>query len=260
MKRTWALGAGLALLAGPSTAMGDFLHFLDGSTLPGAAGWTVDGDAGVIVDLGGGNFGIQQVDDNPGGGGGAHGLSYDEFYLTVFDHPSNTLAARFRLDEYSGSTPRLTMLGLTPSMLGAGDSAPAIGIGVRNINGADRWVAMRFLPEAVTEPPPPELTLADLGPVVLGQFNEASIHIDSASELVRVSWNGTEVYNAVTPTDWSSGGEGYPEFGASNYWGEGGTSRVTYDWVGYGPGYVPEPGGAILCVLGGAVALGRRRR
>ena len=117
MKRTWALGAGLAMLAGPSTARGDFSHFLDGSSLPGSSGWTVDGDPGVLVDLGGGNLGIQQVDDNPGGGGGAHFLSYDEFYLTIQD-PSNTIAARFRLDEYSGTTPRLTMLALTPATPG----------------------------------------------------------------------------------------------------------------------------------------------
>jgi len=45
----------------------------------------------------------------------------------------------------------------------------------------------------------------------------------------------------VTPTDWG-GPVGYAEFGASNYWGEGGTSAVTYDWVGYGPNYIPEPG------------------
>jgi hypothetical protein len=258
MKRTWALAAGLAILASPATARGDFLNFLDGFSLPGARGWTVDGDTGTIIDLGGGNFGIQQVDDNPGvGGGGAHGGSYDEFYITIQD-PGNTLAARFRLDQYSGVTPRLTMLALTPGTPGA-DTGPAIGIGVRNLNGADRWVAMRFLQEAVIEPPPPELTLVDLGPVVLGQFNEALIHIDNPTDVVRISWNGVEVYNATTPADWDSADEGYAEFGASNYWGEGGTSRVTYDWVGYGIGYVPEPGVALLCVLGGALALERRR-
>ena len=259
MKCKWTVGAGLAILAGPSVGRADFSHFLDGSSLPGSNGWIVDGDPGTLVDLGGGNFGIQQVDDNPGGGGGAHFLSYDEFYITIQD-PSNTLAARFRLDEYSGTTPRLTMLALTPGTPGT-PMGPAIGIGVRNVNGADRWVAMRFLQEAVVEPPPPELTLVDLGPVVLGQLNEASIHIDNPTDVVRISWNGNEVYNAVTPADWDSMDEGYAEFGASNYWGEGGTSRVTYDWVGYGPGFVPEPSGAVaLVAVGGAVALKRRRR
>jgi hypothetical protein len=257
MKCTWALVPGFALAISLSATGQQFSNFLDGSTLPGSAGWTVDGDQGTLVDLGGGNFGIQQSDDNPGGGGGVHTLSYDEYYMTVFD-VANTLAARFRLDQYSGSTPRLTLLGLTPGTPG-GNNAPGIGIGVRNVNGVDRWVAMRFLPEAVINPPPAELTLADLGPVVLGQFNEALIHIDNATDLVRISWNGAEVYNAVTPADYTSGGEGYPEFGASNYWGEGGTSTVTYDWVGYGPGYVPEPGAAALGLLGGTILLARRR-
>ena len=255
MQLTWAVVAGLALAAVPTRGQ-TFTNFLDGSVLPGSGGWTVDGDPGTIVNLGGGNFGIQQTDDNPGAGGGIHGGSYDEYYQVIHD-PANTLAARFRLDQYSGSTPRLTLLGLTPAT-SAGAREPGIGIGVRNVNGADRWVAMRFLAEAVTEPPPAELTLADLGPVVLGQFNEALIHISNATDLVRISWNGVEVYNAVTPTDYESGGEGYPEFGASNYWGEGGTSTVTYDWVGYGVGYVPEPGAA-LGLLGGTILLARRR-
>ena len=266
MKSTWFLSVGLAITAACGTARGqEFSSFLDGSTLPGNnPGWTVDGDAGTIVDLGGGNFGIRQVDDNPGDvnpGGGVHGGSYDEYYQIIQD-PANTLAARFRVDAYSGASPRLTMLGLTPAT-GAGGSAPGVGIGIRNVNGADRWLALRFLAEAVTDPPPPEHTLVDLGPVVLGQFNTAQIHINNTPDdpnngLVRISWNGVEVYNAITPEDYMSGGEGYPEFGASNYWGEGGSSTVTYDWVGYGPGYVPEPAGASLCLLGAAV-LARRR-
>jgi hypothetical protein len=52
-----------------------------------------------------------------------------------------------------------------------------------------------------------------------------------------------ELYNEITPTDFG-GNDGFPEFGASNYWGEGGTSTVTYDWVGYGPDYIPPPGPA----------------
>src|SRR5687768_14789199 len=90
----------------------DFTNFLDGSTLPGDVGWTVDGDAGTLVDLGGGNSGFRQVDDDPGQGGGQHGGSYDEFYLTVAD-PSNTLAARFRLEEYTPGVNLTTLLALT---------------------------------------------------------------------------------------------------------------------------------------------------
>lgn len=81
MKRRWVLTAALALTAACGTASGQqFTNFLDGSTLPGDSGWTVDGDPGLIVDLGGGNFGIQQTDDDPGAGGGIHGGSYDEYY------------------------------------------------------------------------------------------------------------------------------------------------------------------------------------
>jgi hypothetical protein len=112
-----------------------------------------------------------------------------------------------------------------------------MGLGIRNIGGQDRWVLLRFIFEG-TFPGDPAGTLLDIAPVALGEFNEALIHVDAVTDLVRFSWNGVELYNAVTATDWN-GAVGYAEFGASNYWGEGGTSTVTYDWVGYGPGYIP---------------------
>jgi hypothetical protein len=228
----------LAAAAIATGAHGQFTDFLDGSTLPGNAGWTVDGDAGTLVNLGGENSGIRQVDDDPGAGGGQHGGSYDEFYRTVAD-PSNTLAARFRLEEYTPGANLTTLLALTA---GGSVDTPAIGLGIRDVFGVNRWQLVRFIFES-NNPADPAAVLHDIAPVTLNQFNEALIHIDSDTDLVRFSWNGMELYNMVTPTDFG-GADGFPEFGASNFWGEGGTSTVTYDWVGYGPGYVPPPGPA----------------
>jgi autotransporter-associated beta strand protein len=236
--RVLLLAIALAAAFGAPNARADFTHFLDGSGLPGDAGWTVDGDAGTLVDLGGGNSGIRQVDDDPGAGGGQHGGSYDEFYLTVAD-PSNTLATRFRLEQYTPGDNLITPLALTA---GGNENTPAIGLGIRNVEGVDRWQLVRFIFES-NNPGDPAAILKDIAPVTLNQFNEALIHIDSDTDLVRFSWNGMELYNEVTPTDFG-GNDGFPEFGASNFWGEGGTSTVTYDWVGYGPGYNPPPGPA----------------
>ncbi|MEX2140107.1 MAG: PEP-CTERM sorting domain-containing protein [Pirellulales bacterium] len=226
----------LAAAVVATNARADFTNFLDGSTLPGDAGWIVDGDPGTLVDLGGGNSGIRQVDDDPGAGGGQHGGSYDEFYLTVAD-PSNTLATRFRLEQYTPGANLTTLLALTA---GGNVDTPAIGLGIRNVEGLDRWQLVRFIFES-NNPGDPAAILTDIAPVIFNQFNEALIHIDSDTDLVRFSWNGMELYNTVTPTDFG-GADGFPEFGASNFWGEGGTSTVTYDWVGYGPEYIPPPG------------------
>src|SRR4029453_3081935 len=54
-----------AILGAANNAEAQYTKYLDGSALPGNSGWTVDGAAGTIVDLGGGNFGIQQTDDDP---------------------------------------------------------------------------------------------------------------------------------------------------------------------------------------------------
>ena len=229
-----------AMLGVAIDAEGQYTNYLDGSALPGNSGWTVDGEGGTIADLGGGNFGIQQTDDDPNTG------SYDEYYLTIGD-ASNTLAARFRADNYTFGSNSIDVLALTA---GGGEASPAVGVGIRNIGGVDRWALVRFIYDRGN---PGAGTLADLAPVVLGKFNEAVIHIDRTTDLVRFGWNGVELYNAVTPTDHS--GDGYPEFGASNYWGEGGTSIVTYDWVGYAPGFVPEPGSLALMALGGLAML-----
>jgi hypothetical protein len=156
------------------------------------------------------------------------------------------------MDSYSYSDNPINVLALTA---GGGENTPAIGLGIRNIGGEDRWALLRFIHDSNN---PGAGTLLDVAPVVLGEFNEALIHVDRTTDLARFSWNGTELYNAVTPTDYF--GDGYPEFGASNYWAEGGTSSVTYDWVGYGPGYVPEPSSLVLAAIGGLVILPLLRR
>lgn len=227
------------------SAYGQYTRYLDGSTLPGANGWLVDGDPGIIVPLGGGNFGIQQTDDN----GAAD--SYDEFYVGIND-ASNTLAARFRIDSYSYFGTPMDLIALTA---GGNEDSPGISVGIRNIGGQDRWTLLRFIHDSNN---PGMGNLLDIAPVVIGQFNEALIHIDRTTDLVRFSWNGVERYNSVTPTDHS--GEGYPEFGASNFWAEGGTSVVTYDWVGYGTGYIPEPSSLVIAAVGGLAMFAVSRR
>jgi hypothetical protein len=230
-----------------------FTHYLDGATLPGDAGWTVELAPGEIVDLGDGNFVILQADNNTSATSGQHGGQYDEYYLTLGD-PANTLATRFMVLEYSGTSPAINMLALTA----AGDAGPAIGVGIRNLDGVDSWALLRFIAEA-NDPANPAHTLVNLGPALPGEFNTAFIHIDSATDLVRVNWNGAEVYNQITPTDWG-GGVGFPEFGASNYWAEGGASTVAFDWVGYGPGYIiPEPSTLAIAIAGLLTLLARRK-
>jgi hypothetical protein len=248
MRRFLSFCSALAFLALASPALAvplpGFTHYLDGSTLPGDAGWSVDLAPGEIFDLGDGNLAILQTDANTSGNNGRHNGQYDEYYLTIFDS-ANTLATRFAVAQYSGGIPGITMLALTA----AGDGGPAIGVGIRNLEGVDSWALLRFIAEG-EDPFNPAHTLLNLGPVIPGEFQTAFIHIDNATDLVRVNWNGAEVYNQVAPADWG-GGVGFPEFGASNYWGEGGTSTLAYDWVGYGPGYIiPEPSSLALALAG----------
>ena len=79
----------------------------------------------MIVDLGGGNSGIQQTDA---------GSDYAEFYLTVSD-TSNTLAVRFRVDssDYSGPIDVMTLLA------GGSVGSPDIGLGIRDVAGVPTW-------------------------------------------------------------------------------------------------------------------------
>lgn len=223
-------------------AVAQYDYFLDGSALPGDVGWTVEADAGSIVDLGDGNQGIQQRDADTSGTAGTHGLIYDEYYLTLGD-TSGTLAARFRIESYEidpqfNDRP-INNLALTMS----NGPTPAIGVGIRNVDGVDRWALLRFIPDASAAAGDTSFQLAVMQPVVLGEFNEARMFIDNDTDLVRFFWNNVELYNAVTDTDHE--GAGYPEFGASNYWGEGGISVVTYDWVGYGVGFIPPDTAAV---------------
>jgi hypothetical protein len=219
---------------------------LDGSVRPGNAGWIVDGQNGQVIALGGGNSGIRQIDgDNTG---------YDEYYLETND-TSNTLATRFRVDAFAhnpSGDPRIQILALTP---GGGTSGPAVGLSIYNKNGQDRWILDRFIGGHVE--------IVDVAPVVLGEWNVALIHIDTFLDEARFQWNYQELFNGTLPAD-HDGSIGYPEFGASNYWAQGGTSTVVFDWVGYGPGYievaVPEPSTCTLAVCGLPIAMLLYRR
>lgn len=184
MRTAILFGAVCALSSFVTEIRAQYDFFLDGSTLPGSAGWTVEQDAGTIVDLGDGNSGIQQTDADTSGTAGIHGKIYDEYYLTLED-TSGTLATRFRIDSYD-IDPQFDDRPINSIELTMGGSpTPAIGIGIRAVEEIDHWMLMRFVPEAETDPPLPEHYLADLGPVVLGEFNEARIYIENDTDLVR---------------------------------------------------------------------------
>jgi hypothetical protein len=232
-----AIVAGLLAPASQALAQPSYPTYLDGSVLPGNAGWVVDSEPGQTVDLGGGNFGIRQVDD----GGG-----YDEYYITIFD-PANTLAARFRVDSYEG--PPIQLLALT-----TGGGGPAIGLTILNRDGVDWWVFDRFIGG--------HTPILEVAPVVPGDWNSATIHIDTATDTARLFWNDVELFSGPVFPDWG-GPEGYAEFGASNFWAGGGTSTVVYDWVGYGPGFInpiPEPATLTTAAMGVVALLFVRRR
>lgn len=220
MKKSFLLASVLCLALAMPKAAHAWSRFLDGSSLPQANGWTLDGDPGTIVDLGGGNSGIRQIDDTVGG--------YDEWYVVNADQAS-TLGARFRVDSYGGGPVNILQLTTANS---AANPCPAIAVGIRD----GRFFLLRYIGDSFGAPPE-EARLADLGPLETGIFNEAYLYIDNATDRVRLFWNGSLRFTVVDTLHLFGGGEGYAEFGASNYWPEGdrsGISTVTFDWVGLG--------------------------
>ncbi len=199
-----------------------WLSYLDGSATPQSSGWLVDAtDTGTVVSLGGGNSGIRQSDTGDG---------YDEWYI-VNTNQASTLAARFLVDSLSGGPVNLLQLTAANS---AADPSPALAIGIRD----GRFYLLRFVADNAGAPAE-EARLADLGPVQNGIFNEAYIYIDNVTKRVRLFWNNALRYSGVetNAAHLFGAGEGFAEFGASNYYPESDRSAVitvTYDWVGFG--------------------------
>jgi hypothetical protein len=221
MKNASSIAILCALLAVlPQTAPA-WVSYLDGTSLPQANGWILDGDTGTLLDLGGGNSGFRQVDDTSDG--------YDEWYM-VNTNATSTLAARFRIDTYGGGP--INLLQLTAANA-AGTPSPALAVTIRD----GRFYLIRFIADntgAAVE----DARLADLAPVEPSVFNEAHLHIDSNTGRVRLFWNGALRYSGVeTNAAYMWAGEAYAEFGASNFLPEAdrsGLCTVTFDWVGLG--------------------------
>lgn len=200
-----------------------WLSYLDGSSLPQSNGWLLDAsDAGALESLGSGNSGIRQSDDTADG--------YDEWYI-VNTNQASTLAARFKIDFYGGGPANLLQLSGHNT---AANPSPLLAIGIRD----GRFYLIRVLADNAGAPTA-DARLADLGAVQETIFNEAYLHIDAATGRVRLFWNGGLRYSGVeTNASYLFGaGQGFAEFGASNYYPDQDRSAVVtivYDWVGYG--------------------------
>jgi hypothetical protein len=224
-----------------------------------ASPWLLDGTAGSIVSLGGGNNGLQLVD---GGGSSV----YSQYYA-VSTLQDLTLESRFRLDATTGG-PNLFQL----SMPSGGGNEVSIALGVdSNLPG---FVGQpRFVLRSILTVNSGGGFYADLGPID-ANLHTVQLYIDRTSENplatsgqsdVKASFDGALVYNNTLATfkDTNFGGEGYVEFGAGIFNRATGTTTATFDYVQYSAGdsVVPEPGtAAVLALLAGASLVGRRPR
>lgn len=215
--------AGGCLLCGPASAFA-WSQLLDGSKLPQAQGWTLDGtSAGTVVDLGGGNSGIRQTDAELAG--------YHQWYLT---NPAQavTLGARFSVDSYDGGPVNLLQLSPRSTVANPG---PFVSLAIRE----GRFYLLRVLGDDGTAPPAVAQVLADLGSVQTGIFHEAYLYTDNIADRVKLFWNGALRYSnqEIDPAYLLGPQEGRADFGASNRWPESdrsGRSTVTFDWVNVG--------------------------
>lgn len=177
--------------------------------------WVKGGNGGNVVDLGGGNSGLQFVSAN----------KVNEYWTNdAITCPSAQLtgAMRFRVDAYDGADKTIAWQygSSTKTTDGKG-----LAIALKIIGGSFKLVDLQN----------GNAVLADLGSVVLGAWNDLYIYIDSQAATSRLNWNGAEVYNGpigyATGKNWKS----WLEFG--DLTGTG-TSTITYDWVGQGTGYI----------------------
>lgn len=181
--------------------------------------WKKDSSAAgaTVVDLGGGNFGLQFS-------------STDKVNKYYTDRPGiasaqETGAMRFRIDADSGSDRTIMWLYGQSSRTSTGN-----GLAVSLQTQGGRFKLVDLYPDAGGP-----TILADLGPVVIGAWNELYIYIDAEASTSRCNWNGSEVYNGPighrTGKNWLSWFE----------WGSDlsgvGASTITYDWVAQCLGY-----------------------
>ncbi|GMU22775.1 MAG: hypothetical protein AMXMBFR13_28590 [Phycisphaerae bacterium] len=238
MHRSFVLAAAGVLSAYAGGALAQFPIMLDGSSLP-AAPWLPDGGGGsaAVVALGGGNSGIQYTDS----GGGHH-----EHYYTHYEQAS-TFATRFRVDAYDPATPHNLLLLTAGNISG---TSPGLVFGIRG----GQYTFGEFFPAR------DEGTLVgNIAPVVPSEFNTVTLYLDSATDTVMLWWNGALLFNQSGIVGGWGATEGYAEFGSAA-WSpdDSGALTATYDWVGFGPGLIPEP--CTLVLLGMGVVLARRRR
>jgi hypothetical protein len=199
-----------------------WLSLLDGSSLPQANGWTVNGaDSGSVVALGGGNSGIRQSDDS---------FTQSANWSLANTNSTSTLGARFRIDSYLGGPLNVLQLGTANSDT---NPSPMLAVGIRG----GRFYFLRALAED-NGAPPEEARLADLGAVEEGVFNEAHLYIDNATKRVRLFWNAGLRYTGLETNElYLLTGPALAAFGASTSYPQldrSGMGTITFDWIGFG--------------------------
>jgi hypothetical protein len=221
-----------------STAARGWISLLDGSELPeviAAPPWTYYVDPGPeegsvqIVDLGGGNMGLQlnspahSDGENPGAT-----INHANEYYTFRDEmgvpTENIGAARFRLVEFT-PTGKENLLSVTVNsgLDEDGDmqpdgmsTAPAITL----VDG-NYWIWSYTTNEPIL----------DLGPAVAGEFHEAYVMARNDGT-AQVWWDGAMVLDGPVPAAPNFGD--YVEFGSGTYWQTTAGTTVDFDWVGWG--------------------------
>jgi hypothetical protein len=225
---------------GVAAAQAQWSELLDGSSVP-MPPWAPDGSGGsaAVTDLGGGNSGIAYADT---------GASYFEHYLTHYE-PASTFAARFRIDTFDADKPHNLMLLTAANPSG---NAPGLAFGIRN----GQFALGRFFPSQDEG-----MLLSNIAPVTPGAFNTVALYVDSATDTATLWWNGAILYNQAGLAGGWGGAEGYAEVGSAG-WNpdDSGALTVTYDWIAFGPGAIPEPATLSLAALGAFAMMRRRRR
>lgn len=176
------------------------------------------GTTASIIDLGDGNKGLQFVSNASGP---------TKYYTDAVGIPSaqQTGAMRFRVDSYATDATLMWLYGNARKTTEGNGMAVALKIIGGNLKLVDLYYTSNNSGPQV---------LADLGPVVLGAWNELYLFIDAENRKCKATWNGSVVFDGSigyqTGKNWLSWFE----------WGSavddpspagGVTVTATYDWA-----------------------------
>jgi hypothetical protein len=208
--------------------------------------------SGQVIDLGGGNYALQQD----------KAAWHREAWRRIHQAQEVTLGARFRVDSYTTSTDAYIShetgevqycdqatpwIGATSVFLQAEaqgeDHTAKIAITIRyDANyGEDRFKLWDVLanPQTASENYPAGGVLADLGPAD-SNWHEAFIYVTNVGGVhaAKCYWDGTLVYDETNLPNIAYGEAVF--FGASvtsegSIPGDDATATATFDWVGYAP-------------------------